>query len=84
MFKSNLPTYVLVELLIRISSFDNKIGDYKNHTYFDDGVMVKTNQGTIHFPESLVMNQFQTPELITEQALIETAASFKPFQSFNQ
>lgn len=84
MFKTNLPTYVLVELLIRVSSFEIKIGDYKNHTYFEDGVMVKTNRGTIHFPESLIMNQFQSPELITEQALIETAATFKPFLSFNQ
>lgn len=79
MFKNNLPTYVLVELLIRLSVFDKAIGDYKNHTIYENGVMVKTTRGIIHFPESLINDQFKSPELITDNILSEIASSFKPF-----
>ena len=72
MFKSNLPTYVIVELLIRLEPFNNLIGDYKNHTIYGDGVIVKTTGGTIEFSKSLVMDQFNSPEKISDEILKET------------
>ena len=79
MAKNNLPTYLIVELLIRLSPFNAAIGDYKNHTHYDEGVLVKTTNGTIHFTKSLLNNQFKSPELITDEILIKTASSFAPF-----
>jgi len=75
--KSNLPTYAIVELLIRLEKYDLAIGDYKDHTVYDDEVIVKTSGGTIRFPEHLVLRQFESPELITDAELQKTAMWFK-------
>ena len=78
--KQNLPTYAIVELLMRISHYNSTLGDYKNHSIYNDGVMVKTSGGTISFPITLIMQQFENPELITEKELLEMAtSSFLPF-----
>jgi len=76
--KRNLPTYVIVELLIRLAEHNSLIGDYKNHSFYDTGVMVKTTNGFIRFPETLIMQQFHSPELITNNDLIEIATVFNP------
>jgi hypothetical protein len=78
MQKSNLPTYAIVELLMRIAQHNNSIGDYKNHSAYDEGVMVKTSGGTIRFPMELVMQQFENPDLVTDTVLLNTVVSFKP------
>jgi hypothetical protein len=77
MLKSNLPTYAIVELLIRLEKHNSAIGDYKNHTEFDRGVIVKTSGGSIEFPKELVEQQFQNPEQITEKELKKTALLFR-------
>ncbi|MDB5134513.1 MAG: hypothetical protein JWP37_1116 [Mucilaginibacter sp.] len=77
MSKNNLPTYAIVELLIRLANHNSSIGDYKNHTVYDNGVMVKTSSGTIKFSQSLVLLQFESPELITDKELADTALLFK-------
>ena len=78
--KDNLPTYTIVELLMRIAQHNTLIGDYKNHIAFDEGVIVKTSGGTIRFPMDLVMQQFENPELVTDAVLLNTAVSFKPLR----
>jgi len=78
MQKSNLPTYAIVELLIRLAPYNPSIGDYKNHSNYDNGVMVKTTGGAICFPDSLIIQQFREPELVSEMILRETASSFNP------
>lgn len=75
--KSNLPTYAIVELLIRLEKHNPTIGGYKNHTEFDEGVMVKTSGGSIEFPKELVEQQFHDPERITEKELEKTAQLFR-------
>jgi len=80
MLKQNLPTYAIVELLMRLADHDKSIGDYKNHVIYDEGVMVKTTGGTIRFPLDLIVQQFENPELITDMALLNTAISFKPMR----
>jgi hypothetical protein len=77
MSKNNLPTYAIVELLMRLANHNSSIGDYKNHTVYDHGVMVKTSGGTIKFTLSLVLRQFESPELITDNELANTAALFQ-------
>jgi hypothetical protein len=74
---SNLPTYAIVELLIRLEKHNPAIGDYKNHTVYDKDVTVKTTGGTIKFLQSLIMQQFENPELITDVELADTASLFK-------
>ncbi|MBV8388421.1 MAG: hypothetical protein JO080_01340 [Mucilaginibacter sp.] len=75
--KSNLPTYAIVELLIRLEKHNPTIGGYKNHTEFDTGVIVKTSGGSIEFTKELVEQQFHDPEKITEKELAQTALLFK-------
>jgi hypothetical protein len=76
--KPNIPTYAIVELLMRLAQHDESIGDYKNHSIYDEGVIVKTTSGTIHFPETLIMQQFAEPEQVTDHELIFVASSFRP------
>lgn len=80
MLKQNLPTYAIVELLMRLSHHDKSIGDYKNHSLNSHSVLVKTTGGSIHFPIELIMQQFENPELVTDNALLDSAASFKPLR----
>lgn len=77
MFNNNLLTYVIVELLIRLEPFNSLIGNYRNHTIYGDGVIVKTTGGTIEFSKWLVMNQFNSPENISDAILVETALTFR-------
>jgi hypothetical protein len=75
--KSSLPTYAIVELLIRLSQYNHLIGNYKNHSIFDTGVMVKTSSGSIKFPLSTIHRQFENPGSITESELANLALLFK-------
>ena len=74
--KSNLPTYAIVELLIRLADINPFIGDYKGHVAYEDGVIVKTTGGTIAFTESIIVRQFHDPELISDDDLKWVAAQF--------
>lgn len=78
MTKDTLPTYAIVELLIRLAQIDPHIGDYKGHTIYTDAVTVKTTLGHITFSKPLIAQQFNHPELITEAALKKVAKTFKP------
>ena len=75
--KMNLPTYAIVELLIRLEQHNPAIGGYKGHTEFDNGVIVKTEGGNIEFPRSLITQQFEEPDQITAMELHGAAASFR-------
>ena len=77
MRENNLPTYAIVELLIRLEQHDPAIGDYKNHSVYDNGILVKTTGGSIRFPQSLVIQQFETPESISENDLMRAAELFR-------
>lgn len=76
--KRNLPIYAIIELLIRLAEHNSQIGDYKNHSFYDKGVIVKTTNGIISFSEMLIMQQFKSPELITNSDLIKIASGFNP------
>ena len=75
---NNLPTYAIVELLMRLASHNEVIGNYKDHKVDDAEVLVKTTGGAIRFPQDLIMQQFKDPELINDQHLLQTISSFKP------
>jgi len=77
MTKHNLPTYAIVELLIRLEKHNSSIGGYKNHSVYDNGVIVKTSGGSITFSQLLITQQFEAPELITEDELANTATLFR-------
>ena len=79
MHKTNLPTYAIVELLMRLTPHNEFIGDYKDHSIFDEGVMVKTSGGIIRFPNTVIMQQFEDPGLVSDVALLEMALSFKAY-----
>ncbi|HEY4322911.1 MAG TPA: hypothetical protein VGN20_02965 [Mucilaginibacter sp.] len=79
MQRNNLPTYAIVELLMRLAHYNSLVGDYKDHRIYSEGVMVKTSGGTISFPSELIMQQFENPEMISENQLLEIASSaFSP------
>jgi len=73
-----LPTYAIVELLMRLEQYSKAIGDYKDHRINHTEVLVKTTGGAIRFPETLIMQQFENPDLINDNLLLETISSFKP------
>jgi hypothetical protein len=75
--KDDLPTYAIVELLIRLSEFNSQIGNYKDHSIHHDGVVVITSGGHINFPRSMVMQQFTDPDQITKGELISISGTFK-------
>jgi len=75
MLKQNIPTYAIVELLMRLSRYNSLVGDYKGHSIHSEGVMVKTSGGTVSFPSALIMQQLETPQSITEAELLEIASS---------
>ena len=75
--KHNLPAYAIVELLMRLSHYNELIGDYKGHTIRTENVLVKTTGGGITFPVKLVMQQFENPETIDNDALVSVAALFR-------
>jgi hypothetical protein len=77
MRENHLPTYAIVELLIRLEQHDPAIGDYKDHSVYDNGVLVKTTGGSIRISQSLVIQQFETPESISENELASIAALFR-------
>ncbi|OCX50851.1 hypothetical protein BEL04_19175 [Mucilaginibacter sp. PPCGB 2223] len=78
MTKDTLPTYAIVELLIRLAQIGPHIGDYKDHAIYTDTVIVKTTLGHITFSKSLIKAQFNQPELISDTELKNAAATFKP------
>ena len=77
MTRNHLPTYVIVELLIRLSQHNYLIGDYKYHSVFDNGVMVKTSGGSINFPTQIVLQQFEDPAKISDDELSQMALRFR-------
>jgi hypothetical protein len=74
---NNLPTYAIVELLIRLEKYNDKIGGYKGHASYDNEVIVKTADGSIILPEALIVMQLESPELITDKELAATAGLYK-------
>lgn len=78
MAKNTLPTYAIVEILIRLSHFNPLIGDYKDHTVYDTGVIVKTTHGNITLSRALIMRQFNEPENIGDEELIVLTMLLKP------
>jgi len=74
---NNLPTYAIVELLMRLAQHNEVIGDYKDHKVNHTEVLVKTTGGNISFPKTLIMQQFEDPGLINDHLLLETISSFK-------
>jgi hypothetical protein len=77
MNKHNLPVYAIVELLMRLEKFKSDIGDYKNHSINEHHVKVKTSSGTINFPKSIIMKQFEHPDLITNEDLTSLSDTFQ-------
>ena len=77
MANHHLPTYAIIELLIRLARYNHLIGDYKNHSVFDTGVMVKTSGGSISFPKSIIIQQFENPASISDNELAQTALLFR-------
>ncbi|HVV54376.1 MAG TPA: hypothetical protein VHC47_03575 [Mucilaginibacter sp.] len=77
MARNSLPTYAIVELLIRLNAHDDSIGDYKDHTMYDDEVIVKTSNGTIRLTQALVQQQFEAPETITENELVQITSAVR-------
>lgn len=77
MARNSLPTYAIVELLIRINAYNDSIGDYKDHAMYDDETIVKTSTGTIRLRQDIIKQQFESPETITENELARIASLFR-------
>jgi len=78
MANTSVPLYAIVEILIRLSEFNEEIGNYKNHFITDDNVRVTTTTGHILLPLNLIMKQFHAPEKIDNTTLKLIAFSYQP------
>jgi hypothetical protein len=76
--KNHLPTYAIVELLIRLSVHNPAIGNYKTHNHYESEVLVRTTSGTIVLSHQLVLMQFERPEQITDAELATLSGTFNP------
>jgi hypothetical protein len=77
MSQNKLPLYAIVELLMRLSAFNARIGNYKNHAERGDDVIVKTTNGTISLSRLLILSQFHTPDDINKRDLELMATKFR-------
>lgn len=64
MEEKDIPLYVIVELLIRLSEFES-VGNYKNHYIKDGQAYIFTQRMEIRIPVSLLLRQFEQPEDIS-------------------
>jgi hypothetical protein len=76
MDKHSLPLYAIIELLIRITGYDDRIGDYKNHVFDQHYVTVTTTMGSIIISNEQIAKQFLKPAEITTEELLITASTF--------
>ena len=81
MTKDTLPTYAIVELLIRLAQLNPHIGDYKGHSTSADNDIVKTTNGKIPLLITLIWQQFEQPDLITEADLKQVILAFQPLNT---
>lgn len=79
MEKLDLPIYAIVELLIRLSSHNIPVGDYKDHAIKGISVWVKTTTGTLLLSSDLVAKQFLKPEEVNTDELFSAGNTFQPF-----
>jgi hypothetical protein len=77
MSQNKMPLYAIVELLIRLSAFNNGIGNYKNHAERGDDVVIKTTNGSISLSKRLILSQFHTPDDINKRDLELMAMKFR-------
>jgi hypothetical protein len=77
MANNDLPTYAIIELLIRLGEIEPLIGNYQEHIPHEYGIVVKTTSGHINFNRGLVMQQLADPTLIDQQELTVIASLFK-------
>ncbi|CAH0265326.1 hypothetical protein [Pedobacter sp. Bi36] len=73
-----LPTYVFVEMLIRISEFEVLIGEYLARTIIADDCIIRTTHGTVHVPVYLLQRQLINPESISSSEIALLAEGFRP------
>ncbi|MFF5383706.1 hypothetical protein [Pedobacter suwonensis] len=73
-----LPTYVYVEMLIRLSEYEVIIGEYISRTIAADDCIVRTTSGTVHIPVFFLQRQLINPEGISSSEIAMLAESFRP------
>ncbi|WP_207534451.1 hypothetical protein [Desertivirga arenae] len=80
MTEKDIPLYVIVELLMRLSLQNDQIGNYKNHFFGPENTYVWTGNGSLVFPTTMLFRQFNQPSEITNDELMEVAQTFKPLR----
>ncbi|WP_207420712.1 hypothetical protein [Desertivirga brevis] len=65
----DIPLYVIVELLIRVSKYAEGIGNYRNHFISEGVATVFTESGVIHLPVELLIRQFHHPQNVSVDEL---------------
>ncbi|TCD12029.1 hypothetical protein EZ449_03105 [Pedobacter frigidisoli] len=73
----NFPLYIYYELLIRLSAIDSELGEYLSTSQNQNVCILRTTNGTILVPTAILIKQFESPDLITTNELVELASGFK-------
>jgi hypothetical protein len=73
----NFPIYIYYELLIRLSEIIPETGDYVSNILTNEYCILRTTNGTINIPLSILQLQFDHPEQIGPEHLKIIANGFK-------
>ncbi|TCD25594.1 hypothetical protein EZ456_15155 [Pedobacter psychrodurus] len=74
----NFPLYIYYELLIRLSEIEPEIGHCVSSTANEGVYILRTTNGTVKVPLNFLKRQFEDPNLINKDELVELNKGFKP------
>ena len=72
-----LAVYVIYELLIRLQELDPAVGEYLSYKKISAGIKVQTTTGSLEIPDTLLDQQFHSPESVALADLSVLLGSFK-------
>ncbi|WP_316833039.1 hypothetical protein [Pedobacter aquatilis] len=71
------PLYLYYEILIRLEELVPNIGDYLAAHERENECLIKTTTGQLTVPKTLLMKQFEDPNLIAESEMATLSQNFQ-------
>jgi hypothetical protein len=76
MKNEEMPSYAIVEILIRISAFHPNLGRYKDHDLIGPMVVIKITSGRVMVKAELVSKHLQSPHTVSLNELENAVIMF--------
>ncbi|TCC88581.1 hypothetical protein EZ428_18240 [Pedobacter frigiditerrae] len=72
-----IAVFIIYEILIRLQELDPDLGEYLMNRKTEDGILVRTSNGSIPIPDSILLRQFNDPKSISQFELQDLLGNFK-------